>query len=128
MSQPFIAKICDVFSRQAAFTFVIACNVLGYIIIASTNTVAGYAVGSVIAAVGTGGVSLVSSILLADLSPLEWRGFALGMAAAPYIAFTFLGAKISTSIIASNQWRWGYGMFAIMCVSERLGDSYRGTC
>lgn len=125
VSKPFISKIADISSRHLAYVFVLVLYVLGYILVAGTSTIQGLSVGRVFASVGEAGADQVTDIIVADLTPLQWRGFMQAMTSAPNIPLAFVGAKIGAAIVDSNQWRWGYGMFCIILVSaERCSSPF----
>lgn len=114
VSKPFISKICDISSRHMAYLITLAFFLLGIILCAGTKTGYGYAVGSIIQEVGDAGLDLVCNILAADVSPLQWRGLATAAVDSPYIVFAWVGANVGGDILDSGNWRWGYGMYAIM--------------
>ncbi|KAB8274710.1 hypothetical protein BDV30DRAFT_225628 [Aspergillus minisclerotigenes] len=114
VSKPFIAKISDITSRPYTYTLVLFFYVLGYIIVATCRTIAGYVVGEVFVAIGSSGLDLTNDIIVADLTPLEWRGFASSMLSTPFIINTWFAGKIVDAIDSKGQWRLGYGMFAII--------------
>lgn len=117
VSKPFIAKICDVFSRQTAYILILASYVVGYIIVASSQNAATLCVGRVISSTGQAGFDLITDIVVGDLSPLQWRGFTGAMTSFPYLFLPFVGSKIQASLCTGKTdscWRWGYGMFCII--------------
>lgn len=117
VSKPFIAKICDVFSRQTAYIIILVSYVIGYIVVATSNTAVGLCVGRVISSTGQSGFDLITDIIVGDLSPLQWRGFTTAMTSFPYLFLPFVGSKIQASLCSGNTndcWRWGYGMFCII--------------
>lgn len=114
VSKPFIAKISDITSRPYTYVLILLFYVVGYIIVATCTTVAGYIVGEVFVAIGSSGLDLTNSIIVADLTPLEWRGFTASMLSTPFIINTWFAGKIVDAIERRGQWRWGYGMFAII--------------
>ncbi|EIT80946.1 putative transporter [Aspergillus oryzae 100-8] len=114
VSKPFIAKISDITSRPYTYALVLFFYVLGYIIVATCRTIASYVVGEVFVAIGSSGLDLTNDIIVADLTPLEWRGFASSMLSTPFIINTWFAGKIVDAIDSKGQWRWGYGMFAII--------------
>ncbi|CAI7603243.1 unnamed protein product [Penicillium pancosmium] len=114
VSKPFIAKISDIISRPYTYLLVLVFYVIGYIIVASCQAISAYIVGEVFVAIGSSGLDLTNDIIVADLTPLEWRGFASSMLSTPFIINTWFAGKIVQAIDSRNQWRWGYGMFAII--------------
>lgn len=58
---------------------------MGFIIVAASSTLSAYVVGDVFIAIGFSGLQLLAGVIIADLTQLQWRGFAQGMIASPYI-------------------------------------------
>ncbi|KAJ4859398.1 major facilitator superfamily domain-containing protein [Trichoderma breve] len=114
VSKPFIAKISDITSRPYTYLLILGFYIIGYIIAATSKTISAYVVGEVFVAIGGSGIDLTNDIIVADLTPLEWRGFASSMLSTPFIINTWFSGKIVDALEKRNQWRWGYGMFAII--------------
>ena len=106
-------QIADVASRPTAFAICLAFYVVGYIIIAASSTVNAVAAGQVLAAVGNTGMDIMTTILIGDITSLQWRGLATAVSASPYVINAFIAGEI-TSQITLQGWRWGYGMFTII--------------
>ncbi|PBK61276.1 MFS general substrate transporter [Armillaria solidipes] len=113
VGKPFIAKIADITSRPRAYVFSLCFYILGYIVIASSSTVGAVCAGEVLYTIGRTGLDLVTDIIVADLSPLKWRGFATALPSSPYIINAFISAEITNGFLP-GKWRWGYGIFIIM--------------
>ncbi|GAA5821539.1 hypothetical protein JCM3770_000861 [Rhodotorula araucariae] len=111
---PFLAKIADVFSRPWLLVVAMISYVVGFIIILKSPTLAAYVVGQVFASIGGAGLSLMASILAADLCPLQWRGLAQGILSSPYIVVPWYTSYIVSALSTEDGWRWGYGMYAII--------------
>ncbi|KAH8431890.1 uncharacterized protein LDX57_009540 [Aspergillus melleus] len=117
VSKPFLAKICDVFSRQTAYLLILVSYVIGYVVVATSPNAVALCVGRVISSTGQAGFDLVTDIIVGDLSPLQWRGFTSAMTSFPFLFLPFVGSKIQASLCTGNTdncWRWGYGMFCII--------------
>ncbi|KAJ6441126.1 putative siderophore iron protein [Purpureocillium lavendulum] len=112
--KPFVAKVADMTSRPYTYLVALAFYTLGYVVAATSRTVAAYVVGDALVAVGGNGLDLVNDIIVADLTPLEWRGFVGSLLSTPFIINTWFAGKIVDAMTARGQWRWGYGMFAII--------------
>ena len=69
------------------------------------------------------GLQLLTSVVVADITDLKWRGFVSGMTSAPFIINAFVGANISTGILTHANWRWG----CTCLVSSPLQASFRLT-
>ena len=74
----------------------------------------------------------VFTILLGDLSPLKWRGFMQGLSSMPYVINFAISPRIVSALhvdTGNDNWRWGYGMFAIIipaCAAPILFVLYWG--
>ncbi|GJN71342.1 hypothetical protein PLIIFM63780_006327 [Purpureocillium lilacinum] len=112
--KPFVAKVSDITSRPYTYVLALGFYTLGYIVAATSRTVAAYIVGEVFVAIGSNGLDLINDIIVADLTPLEWRGFVGSLLSTPFIINTWFAGKIVDAMTSRNQWRWGYGMFAII--------------
>ncbi|GAA5842134.1 hypothetical protein JCM11251_006535 [Rhodosporidiobolus azoricus] len=103
---PFLSKLSDVFGRPHIYAL--------YVITLKSPTLAAYVVGNVFSSIGSGGFDLLNSILMADLTPLKWRGLAMGLLTSPYLVTVWYTSEIVTALSEDDKWRWGYGMFAII--------------
>lgn len=55
----------------------------------------------------------MSDIIVADLTPLQWRAFCSALLSTPFLITVPLDGFISDGFVPNN-WRWGLGMFSIM--------------
>ncbi|KAG8826628.1 hypothetical protein FRC19_008457 [Serendipita sp. 401] len=117
VGKPVVARIADLQSRPFAFTIVLTFYIVGYILIASSHSVSHYAAGRVFQSAGQTGLQILSQIIVADITPLKWRGFVTAWLSGPFIINSFIGSKIASSMTnrnPANGWRWGYGIFCIL--------------
>ncbi|WWC65484.1 uncharacterized protein I303_108102 [Kwoniella dejecticola CBS 10117] len=116
VSKPFIAKLADITSRQTSYLFLLVLYLVGYIIIAASHNGYAFAAGRVISTIGSAGLDLVTDIIVADLTPLEWRGFFGALTSLPFIWFAWISGNISQPILSNSVsgFRWGFGMFCII--------------
>ncbi|OAQ62796.1 siderophore iron transporter [Pochonia chlamydosporia 170] len=114
VSKPFIAKFSDITSRPYTYIFGLVFYVMGYVIVSTSSSISAYVVGEAFVSLGSSGIDLVNDIIVADLTPLEWRGFLGGLLSTPFVINTWFAGKIVQAILSKGQWRWGYGMFAII--------------
>lgn len=114
VAKPFIAKISDNTSRPYTYILALVFYTLGYIVAASSQSISAYVTGESFVAVGGAGLDLINDIIVADLTPLEWRGFVSSLLSTPFIINTWFSGKIVNALSSRNMWRWGYGMFAII--------------
>ncbi|KAK7001962.1 major facilitator superfamily domain-containing protein [Favolaschia claudopus] len=113
---PIYAKIADITSRPLGLSLSILFYAIGYIVVAASKTIGALAGGEVIYTIGNGGINIIMTILIADLTSLQWRGFVQGLYGVPFVITTFVAGKIADGISANtvDGWRWGYGMFVII--------------
>lgn len=110
---PFQAKFSDITSRPICFAVSLLFYTLGTVIAASSSSISGYVVGTVFTAVGSNGISFLRDIIVADLTDLKWRGLVNGIMTSPYLITVWFAGLIVDAVLKTN-WRWGYGMFAII--------------
>ncbi|PSN64979.1 MFS general substrate transporter [Corynespora cassiicola Philippines] len=113
ISKPFLGRMSDITSRPTCYVIVLVFYVIGFVVAASCHDIGAYIIGISFTAFGKSGLDLLSDIIVADLTPLEWRAFWSGLLSAPFLVTTFVNGFIAESMIP-DRWRWGLGMFAIM--------------
>ncbi|KAH7399225.1 major facilitator superfamily domain-containing protein, partial [Phaeosphaeria sp. MPI-PUGE-AT-0046c] len=113
ISKPFIGKLSDITSRPTTYVVVLVFYVIGFIVAATCKDIGAYIVGISFTAFGKSGLDLLGDIIVADLTPLEWRAFWSGLLSSPFIITVFINGFIADAMIPDH-WRWGLGMFAIM--------------
>lgn len=106
VSKPFIAKISDITSRPYTYILALFFYTVGYIIAATSQSISAYVVGEVFVAIGSAGLDLTNDIIVADLTPLEWRGFVSSLLSTPFLINTWFAGDIVHAMSANNQWRW----------------------
>lgn len=117
VAKPFIAKIADVWTRPAALATAVILYAIGCAMIAGANNINTVVGGQVIFTLGNTGIQLLNTILLGDLTSMQWRGLILGIVSLPNIIWGFVSGDIAAGVNAygpGDGWRWGYGMFAIL--------------
>lgn len=110
--------------------------VWGFVMILKSPNLATYTVGSVSVAIGSTSLTMITTILTADLINLQvslsrrdassesiqfvdfvsldrhqWRAFAQGALSSFYIVTPFFTGQIANALSTNNNWRWGYGMY-----------------
>ncbi|KAK4688897.1 MFS transporter, SIT family, siderophore-iron:H+ symporter, partial [Tremellales sp. Uapishka_1] len=112
VGKPLMAKIADTIGRAEAFIVVTVLYVVGYIVIATANDVGQIAGGEIIYSFGYTGLQMLQQIVIADMTSLRYRGLSSALLSAPFIINAFVSAQIAGGVLPN--WRWGYGMFAIL--------------
>lgn len=113
ISKPFLGKLSDITSRPTCYVIVLVFYIIGFVVAASCSNIAAYTIGISFTAFGKSGLDLLGDIIVADLTPLEWRAFWGAALSAPFIVTIFINGFIADAMIPDH-WRWGLGMFAIM--------------
>lgn len=62
-------------------------------------------VGNVLTAIGGSAITLLNSVLCADLVPLQWRGMTMGLLSTPYLATAWYTAEIASALGNAEGWR-----------------------
>ncbi len=106
VSKPFMAKFSDITSRPYTYLLALVFYAVGYVIAATSRSISAYIVGEVFVAVGGSGLDLTNDIIVADLTPLEWRGFVSSLLSTPFIINTWFSGKIVEAMSSRGQWRW----------------------
>ncbi|KAH8109673.1 drug:h+ antiporter [Phellopilus nigrolimitatus] len=104
-------------SVAVAQSVIVIFYVVGYIVIASAQSIGTIAGGIIVYAVG---LQLLTQIIIADLTTLKWRGLVSSLTSMPFVINGFIGPNISAAVLARSGWRWGYGMFAILVPATLL--------
>ncbi|KAM0372132.1 hypothetical protein ACHAPK_004702 [Fusarium culmorum] len=112
ISKPFIGKLADITSRPTTYVVVLVFYAVGFAVAASASGFTSYVIGICFTSVGKSGLDLLSDIIVADLTPLEWRGFFSACLALPFIVTVPVNGFIAEGFY--EDWRWGLGMFAIL--------------
>jgi len=109
-----IAKMLDIWGRAEGFILLSAMATLGLILMAACQNVETFAAAQVFASVGFGGAIYAVDIITADSSSLLNRGIAYAITASPYIITAFAGPKAAEQAYEKINFRWGFGIFAIL--------------
>jgi len=125
VAPPFIAKLADIWSRPHALTLAVVLYAVGYAMCAGAQNVETLVAGQVVYTLGNTGITFLNSLLIADITSLQWRSFVNGAVNLPYVPNAFVAGYIVSGIqgYSENGWRWGYGMFCILlpvCVAPAL--------
>ncbi|KAI5476529.1 hypothetical protein MNV49_007539 [Pseudohyphozyma bogoriensis] len=111
-----LAGLADLWSRPHALAISIGLYAIGYAMCAGAHNVQTVVAGQVFYTIGNTGITFLNSLLLADITSLQWRGFVDGAVNVPYVLNAFVSGFIVADIngYSANGWRWGYGMFCII--------------
>lgn len=104
--QPFWGKMADASRRSWCLILSVAWYTIGYALSASAQSVQALAAGQVVYSLGTSGLNFLQTLIVADLTSLQYRGVAFGLISITYIPFAFVAPNIASGI-GLRHWRWG---------------------
>ncbi|KAF4309157.1 putative MFS siderophore transporter [Botryosphaeria dothidea] len=114
-----VAKILNLWDRSTGFALMVLFAVLGLILSATCNGIATYCAAQVFYSVGFSGLIFCVDVITADTSTLRDRGLAYAFTSSPYIITAYAGPAAAAHFYENN-WRWGYGCFAIVLPAVAL--------
>ncbi|BEI91445.1 uncharacterized protein CcaverHIS019_0402650 [Cutaneotrichosporon cavernicola] len=117
VGKPFWAKLSDAYGRGEAFLGLAILYGVGYAVIAGAQGAGAMYAGQVIYTLGYTGLQILLQIIVADLTTLRWRALVNSILTVWFILNAFVAAEISARV---TNWRWGYGMFAILMPATLL--------
>lgn len=112
--KPPMSKIADVFGRFEAFTLSVLIYTVGYVQQAASRNVETYAAAQVFYSAGQTGLQILIQIFIADTSDLVNRALCATLPYTPYLINVWLGAPLADAILHHANWRWGYGVWAVV--------------
>ncbi|KAI1085569.1 major facilitator superfamily transporter [Whalleya microplaca] len=113
-AQPTVAKVADVFGRFKVIAFSVLLYSVGIAIEASANSVELFCAGAVMYQVGYTCSVLLTEVLVADFSSMRARVFFSYVPALPFVINTWISGNITSAVLRTTTWRWGFGMWAII--------------
>ncbi|KAG6047824.1 hypothetical protein E4U39_008004 [Claviceps sp. Clav50 group G5] len=108
-----LAKVLNLWDRSLGFSCMIALSTLGMILMAACRTFEVYAAANVFYSIGFAGVIFSVDVMTADISTMKSRGLAFAFTSSPFLITAFGGPKAAETIYEDN-WRWGFGAWAIV--------------
>ncbi|OTA64847.1 MFS general substrate transporter [Hypoxylon sp. EC38] len=103
---PLFGQLCNMFGRRHVMLAVIGIFVLGSGICGGASTSGMLIAGRAVQGVGSGGIIMVTSIILSDLIPLRQRGNVSAILMCIFGIGSALGPFIGGAIVSSTTWRW----------------------
>ncbi|KAL2830815.1 major facilitator superfamily domain-containing protein [Aspergillus cavernicola] len=109
-----MAKALDLWGRAEGFLVMLSFCIIGLILLAASHNIATYCAGQVFYSVGFGGLGYSWDVLAADVTDLRNRGLAFAFTSSPALISAFAGSKAAEEFLEHVNWRWGYGVWAII--------------
>ncbi len=108
--QPLFGQFCNVFGRRYVMLSAVLIFMLGSGVCGGAKTGGELIAGRAVQGVGSGGIIMVSSIVLSDLVPLRQRGNFSAILMSIFGVGSALGPFIGGAIVSSTTWRWIFYM------------------
>ncbi|OAA69162.1 siderochrome-iron transporter MirC [Cordyceps fumosorosea ARSEF 2679] len=112
-TKPVMAKIADVSGRSEALTVSLVAIALGFVINATSHSLGTMAAGQAFYAIGQVGIVFLQQIVAADTTTLANRALFSALLYSPPIVTAWVAGPMVEALVPAN-WRWGYGMWAIV--------------
>ena len=113
-AQPSAAKVADVFGRVELIILSVFFYVVGTIVETTSHNVATFAAGTAIYQIGYTMIMLLVEVIIADITSTRARLFFSYIPALPFIINTWVSGNISSAVLGTTTWQWGFGMWAII--------------
>ncbi|KAK5691875.1 hypothetical protein LTR97_011046 [Elasticomyces elasticus] len=109
-----IAKTLDLWGRSQGIVLMTTIATVGLILMATCSDIATYCAAQVFYSVGFVGIIYSVDVITSDTSALRNRGLAYAFTSSPYMISAFAGPTAAESFYETINWRWGFGLFAIL--------------
>ncbi|EHK41008.1 siderophore iron transporter [Trichoderma atroviride IMI 206040] len=111
--KPALAKTANIWGLLEAFSISIVAILIGFAINAASQNLGSLTAGQIFYTIGQVGIQFLQQILIADITTLENRSILGSLVLCPTIFTSWIGAPIVSAMVP-EEWRWGYGMWAII--------------
>ncbi|WFD47118.1 hypothetical protein GLX27_001765 [Malassezia furfur] len=115
ISKPPVAKLADVVGRIGTLLVVLALYAGGYAIMASATSFAMLLVGTIAQSLGSTGVQVLQSVIIADTTSVQWRGLLIATVNLPYLINFAVTGPFVDHVLRTHGWRAGFA-FWVVCV------------
>ncbi|WFC95640.1 hypothetical protein MBRA1_002292 [Malassezia brasiliensis] len=115
ISKPPVAKLADVAGRISTLLAVLALYAGGYAVMASATSFAMLLVGTIAQSLGSTGVQVLQSVIIADTTSVQWRGLLIATVNLPYLINFAVTGPFVDHILRTHGWRVGFA-FWVVCV------------
>ena len=104
--QPLFGQLANIFGRRWLAVFIVAIFTVGSAVCGAANNGATLIAGRCLQGIGSGGINVISDIIISDLVPLRERGNFIAIILAVYSIGTSLGPFIGGILVEKSSWRW----------------------
>ncbi|KAG4306246.1 hypothetical protein PORY_000234 [Pneumocystis oryctolagi] len=114
-----ISKISTIFGRMEGFCFsLLLYDIVGCMMYMMSTNIVAFIISSIFHTIGSTGIQILQQIIIADISNFLNRGLLNSILDIPFLINVWVGPNLAQSIYlpepASEQWRLGYGIWAIV--------------
>ena len=113
VSKPPVAKVIDLLGRIGTLLLVLALYAGGYAIMASANSFTTLLLGTVAQSLGSTGVQVLQSVIIADTTAVQWRGLLIATVNMPYLINFAVTGPFVDYILRTYGWRVGYAFWVV---------------
>lgn len=104
--QPLVGQVADIFGRRIPMLVSLALFTLASGLCGGANSIEMLIAARVMQGIGGGGISVLVSIIVADLVPLRYRQKYMSIVMASFALGTFIGPIVAGVIVTTISWRW----------------------
>lgn len=114
VAKPPIAKISDTFGRAEAYAFSVALFSLGYVIVATSGGIQQFIGGIVVQSMGSTGLQVLQSIIVADTTSPQYRGLVLAIINVPFLINFAIAGPLVDLVVRNANWRYGFWIWTVV--------------
>ena len=104
--QPLFGQLATIFGRRWLSVSIVATFTIGSAICGAAPNGATLIAGRAIQGIGSGGINMLSDVIISDLVPLRERGNFIAIVLAVYAVGTSLGPFTGGILVEKTTWRW----------------------
>jgi MFS family permease len=104
--QPLFGQLANAFGRRWIAIFIVVTFSVGSAICGAANNGAALIAGRAVQGVGSGGINMITDVIVSDLIPLRERGNYIAIILAVYSLGTSVGPLLGGVIVEHTTWRW----------------------
>ncbi|WFD00900.1 hypothetical protein MYAM1_003656 [Malassezia yamatoensis] len=113
--KPPVAKLSDAVGRISTMVLLLGTYVAGNAVMASATSFNMLAIGTVFQSLGSTGLQVLQSVIVADTTSVQWRGLLIATVNMPYLINFAVTGPFVNYVMTTYGWRGGYA-FWIACL------------
>lgn len=114
ISKPPIARCTDTMGRIATLLMCITMYAGGHAVMAFAPSFRMLMVGTMVQSLGSTGLGVLLTVIMADTSSPQWRGFVIGLFNVPFLLNFALTGPIVDFMLKVGGWRLGFALWVII--------------